>query len=372
MKKVLFVATVDSHIKQFHLPYLKWFKKNGFEVHVATNSHEPIEYCDKKHCITFERNPFKKNNITAIIELKRIIEEEKIQIIHCHTPVGAAISRISAKNARKTLGTKVIYTAHGFHFYKGASLKNWILYYPIEKILAKSTDCIITINQEDYKIAKNKLKAKKIAYVNGVGIVTDRLDVKFNKDDKKRKREELGISQNDTVLTYVAELNDNKNQKFLIEIVDELVKEQKNVTLLLVGEGKNKLKYQNTIEQKGLKNNIKILGYRKDIGEILSITDICTASSLREGLPVNVLECMYMSIPVIAIDNRGHKELVQNGENGYIIPKLNKILYKEKVKELADNPDLRKKMGKKSKEMSHKYTIENIIKDIEKIYKEMI
>ena len=372
MNKVLFVATVDSHIKQFHIPYLKWFKENGYEVHVATNSNEPIQYCDKKHCISIERNPIKIENIKAVKQLKKIIENEKIQLIHCHTPVGAAVSRIAARKSRKKDGTRVIYTAHGFHFYKGAPIKNWIIFYPIEKLLAKYTDCIITINKEDYEIARNKFKSKQVKYVNGVGIVTDRLNVNFSQEQQKIKKEELGIPQDNIVLTYVAELNENKNQKLLIDVVEEIIKKQKNVTLLMVGEGKKKIDYQNIIEQKGLEKNIKLLGYRKDIGEILSITDICTASSLREGLPLNIIECMYMGIPVIATDNRGHRELIKDGKNGYIVKSPNIDIYKNRLEELIENPELRKKLGEKSKKMSEKYTIKNVIKDMEKIYKEII
>lgn len=372
MNKVLFVATVDSHIKQFHMPYLKWFKDNGYEVHVATNSDKPIEFCDKKHCISMGRNPLKISNIKAIKQLKTIIEQEKIQIIHCHTPVGAVVTRIAAKKARKHIGTKVIYTAHGFHFYKGAPIINWLIFYPIEKILARLTDCIITINQEDYEIAKNKFHAKRIEYVNGVGVITDRLEVNFSKEQIKNRKQELNIPEENIVLTYVAELNENKNQQFLIEIMQELIKEKSDITLLLVGDGDKREDYQKMIQEKKLDTHIKLLGYRKDIGEILAITDICTASSLREGLPINIIECMYMGIPIVATNNRGHRELVKSGENGYIIEIGDKKRYIEKIKELIEKPSLRKAMGEKSQEMAKPYTIEKVMKEMEKIYKEII
>lgn len=372
MNKVLFVATVDSHIKQFHMPYLKWFKDDGYEVHVATNSDKPIEFCDKKHCISMGRNPLKISNIKAIKQLKTIIEQEKIQIIHCHTPVGAVVTRIAAKKARKHIGTKVIYTAHGFHFYKGAPIINWLIFYPIEKILARLTDCIITINQEDYEIAKNKFHAKRIEYVNGVGVITDRLEVNFSKEQIKNRKQELNIPEENIVLTYVAELNENKNQQFLIEIMQELIKEKSDITLLLVGDGDKREDYQKMIQEKKLDTHIKLLGYRKDIGEILAITDICTASSLREGLPINIIECMYMGIPIVATNNRGHRELVKSGENGYIIEIGDKKRYIEKIKELIEKPSLRKAMGEKSQEMAKPYTIEKVMKEMEKIYKEII
>ena len=154
-KKVLFTATVDSHILHFHIPYLKLFKEKGYEVHVATNGNEEIPYCDKKHVISFERSPLKLNNLKAIGQLRKIINEENFDIIHCHTPMGSVVTRLAAKKARKK-GTRVIYTAHGFHFYKGAPKLNWFLFYPVEKYLSKYTDTLITINKEDYDLAKRK------------------------------------------------------------------------------------------------------------------------------------------------------------------------------------------------------------------------
>ena len=149
MKKVLFTATVDSHILQFHLPFLKMFKENGYEVHVATNGDESIPFCDKKIKISFERSPFKINNLKAIGQLRKVINEEQYDIIHTHTPMGSVVTRLAAKQARKKNNTRVIYTAHGFHFFKGAPILNWLVFYPVEKWLAKYTDTLITINKED-------------------------------------------------------------------------------------------------------------------------------------------------------------------------------------------------------------------------------
>ena len=138
MKKVLFVATVVKlHIMVFHIPYLEWFKKNGYEVHVAArNDYDNkdeciIPFCDRFHDLPFERSPIRKNNLQVYKDLKNIIDTEQYEIIHCHTPMGGAIGRLAARSARKK-GTKVIYTAHGFHFFKGAPLVNWLAYYPAE------------------------------------------------------------------------------------------------------------------------------------------------------------------------------------------------------------------------------------------------
>ena len=141
MKKVLFVAHVDSHIRHFHIPYLKYFKEKGYEVHVATSNDENEEfmYCDKKHIISMERNPLKINNLKAVGQMKKLFDEENFDLVHCHTPMGGVVTRLAAKKARKS-GMKVFYTAHGFHFYKGAPFKNWAIYYTIEKYLSQYTE----------------------------------------------------------------------------------------------------------------------------------------------------------------------------------------------------------------------------------------
>ena len=171
MIKVLFVSTVvKTHIMEFHIPYLKMLKDMGWETAVASRNDykDPkdcvIPYCDTYYDVPFERNPFKLENIKAYKQLKKIIDEGRYGIIHCHTPVGAMLTRLAATDARKK-GSKVIYTAHGFHFYKGAPVINWLAYYPIEKALARKTDVLITINKEDYERAKSKLKAGRVEYV---------------------------------------------------------------------------------------------------------------------------------------------------------------------------------------------------------------
>ena len=151
-KKVLFCATVDYHFKAFHLPYLKWFKEQGWQVHIAASGELELPYTDQKFNIPIQRSPFRMKNFEAYNKLKQLMDHNKYDIIHCHTPMGGVLARLAARKTRAN-GTKVIYTAHGFHFCKGAPLINWLTYYPIEKMLANDTDCLITINQEDYQIA---------------------------------------------------------------------------------------------------------------------------------------------------------------------------------------------------------------------------
>lgn len=369
MKKVLFVATITKHITTFHLPYLKMFKEHGYEVHVATDDDAQIPYCDVHHKISIRRNPFKIDNLKAIKQLKKIINEEKFDIVHCHTPMGSVVARLAAKKARKN-GTRVIYTAHGYHFYKGAPLINWLLYYPVEKWLARYTDTQITITQEDYDLAKKKFKIKDLHLVHGVGLDEKKFNIFISNEEKENLKQELKIDDKSVVCTYVAELNKNKNQQLLIKAIKRLKDDNNNVTLLLVGKGKYEQRLLKLIKKLNIEDNVKMLGYRSDIVKILSITDIYLASSLREGLPVNVMEAMYMGLPIVAVDNRGHRELVQHNENGFIVEQNNVMEnnMSSYLNLLVNDKNLRYQFGKDSKEKVKEYTLNNVIENMKKIY----
>lgn len=367
MKKVLFVATVTNHINAFHIPYLQMFKEKGYEVHVASKGEEEIKYCDKHFNIPFERFPLNPKNLKAYKELKKIINDNQYKIIHCHTPVGGVITRLAARKARKQYNTKVIYTAHGFHFYKGAPLLNWIIYYPIEKICSKWTDCLITITNEDFELAKRKFeKCKKIEHVCGVGLNTDRFDIEITEEDLEELRKEIGIEKDNIVLTYVAELNKNKNQMLLIKTMEQLIKESDKYRLILVGDGNKKQEYEQYITEHNLQEYIKILGRREDVPQILKLTNIYVASSLREGLPVNIMEAMYMGLPVIATDNRGHRELVENGVNGIIIKGQKQIIDKIKSIKIVNYE------ASNRKKIVNKYLGSKVSKEMRRIYAELL
>lgn len=373
MKKVLFTATVDSHILNFHIPYLKLFKDNGYEVHVATNGNEKIPHCDKKHIISFERSPYKINNLRAIKQLKKVIETEKFDIIHCHTPMGSVVTRLASKKARKKYKTRVIYTAHGFHFYKGAPLLNWILFYPIEKWLTKYTDTLITINNEDYELAKKKFskRCKDIQYVPGVGIDLNKFDKKKLNININEFKQALKLNKEDYIITCIARLDKNKNQKFLINVTNLLLKEKMDIHLLLVGSDEINGEYRKWVDLNKLNNNIHFLGHRDDIFEILSISDIIVSSSLREGLPINVIEAMACGKPIVSLKCRGINDLIENDKNGYVIDlnSDNKMIdFANCIKKIKNDNELLKKITKNNLDKVKQYDVNKIIIKMNKIY----
>ena len=368
MKKILFTATVDSHILQFHVPHLKLFKDQGYEVHVATNGDKEIPYCDKKHIISFERSPIKIKNLKAIKDLKDIIDKEKFEIIHCHTPMGSVVTRLAAKKARKN-GTKVIYTAHGFHFFKGAPLLNWIVFYPIEKWLSKYTDCLITINKEDYELANKKLKTSQIEFVHGVGIETENFHFEMCEEEKKKLKESLEIKDNDFVIIYVAELSKRKNQEMLIKATKELINSGYKIKVLFPGMDSMNGYYQKMCKKLKIQENMKFLGYRNDIPRLLKISDLYVSTAKQEGLPVNIMEAMASGLPIIANDCRGNRDLVINEKTGLLIRNQKKL--EEKIKTLISEKEIAEKFVEEGKKEINKYVIEKVLEEMRLIYKEV-
>jgi len=368
-QKVLFVATVDrGHILKFHIPYLKYFKEKGFEVHVACAGDADIPYCDKKYVLAFERSPYKLSNFSAYRNLKSIIDKNQYSLIHCHTPLGGVIGRLASRDARKK-GTKVLYTAHGFHFYRGAALINWILYYPVEKLLSRYTDCLITINEEDYKNAvKNNFRANNIKLVDGIGVDLCKFSPQTI-EAKKVLRNKYGYHENEFILIYAADLNNNKNQDLLIKAVNLLNNRIPNIKLLLAGDGQLANQYNEQVNNLGLANNVNFLGYRKDIQRLLKLSDIVVSASKREGLPVNVMEAMATGIPLVVTDCRGNRDLVINDENGYVVNIDDVEGFAEAIQLLYESKELKEKFSKQSLEMVKRYSLESVMAEMDHIYK---
>ena len=366
-KKVLFTATVvKTHINVFHMPYLKWFKEQGYELHVAAKNdfvNEPciIPNCDKFYDINFARFPFSEANIKAYMQLKKIIMENNYDIIHCHTPVAGVLTRLAARNCKNTT---VIYTAHGFHFFKGAPLLNWLIYYPVERFCAKFTDKLITINKEDYERAKqfSLRKNGKVYYVPGVGIDLEK--IQNIKVDIKQKKKELGIPEKVPVLLSVGELNKNKNHGIVLQALSNLT--DKKFIYLICGRGCLQTELEKKVKEYKLSNKVKLLGYRKDVIEILKISDFFIFTSKREGLPVSILEAMACDLPVIASNVRGNRDLIDK-ENLFEpddIEVLIKIL-KTKLKDFENG-----KLQKVQYKNLEQYSLKNVLKQMAEIYKE--
>ena len=370
-KKILFVATVQSHICQFHLPIMEMLKEEGFEVHVAARNNLAeknglaMKHADKVYDVPFERSPFNKKNIRAYKVLKEILNKENYDIVHCNTPVGGIVTRLAANRFRKN-GLRVIYTAHGFHFYKGSPIKNWIIYYPIEKMMAHLTDDLITITKEDYNLAINKKFKCRVHHTYGVGVNSN----KFKMVSEKEK-EELRLKKgykNEFIILCTGELNKNKNQATLIKSMPDVIKECPNTKLLLAGNGPTHDELEKLIQDLNLGKNVKLLGYRTDLEDYVNLCDLVVSASFREGMPLNIMEAMICGKPVIASNNRGHRELIHDKENGVLVEANDDKIFATKILELIKNDELQKLYRQKSLISINPYDIKSVKKHINIIY----
>ncbi|WJH32313.1 glycosyltransferase family 4 protein [Paenibacillus sp. CC-CFT747] len=366
-RKVLFCATVDYHFEAFHLPYLQWFRQQGWEVHVAASGSRELPYVDRKFELPVQRSPFRRENLQAYTMLKTIIEENGYDLVHGHTPMGGVLARLAARGERKK-GTRVLYTAHGFHFCKGAPLLNWLVYYPIEKFLSSYTDCLITINEEDHALARRRLHAGRLEHVHGVGVDTGRFRPQ-NDVQKREGRKPFGFRPEEFLLFYAAEFNGNKNQELLIRAMAALHKEAPQARLLLAGDGPLKEACRATAIRLGVADRVDFLGHRKDIDVLLPLCDAAVASSRREGLPVNIMEAMACGLPLVASVNRGHSELVEDGVNGFLIPDEEEQRFASRLLELIRSPELCRRMGEENTKRVRLYSLRQVKEELTGIYK---
>lgn len=369
MKKVLYTATVvKKHINAFHLPFLKMLHDKGYETYVAAkNDYKDkecnIPYCDHYYDIDFDRNPFGIKNIAAYKRLKQLIECEKFDIIHCHTPVVAVLTRFAARKTRKKNGTKVFYTAHGFHFFKGATKINWLLYYPMEKLCARFTDVLITINNEDYELAKKKMHAGAVCYIPGVGIDLN----KFKKSEKLREeaRAELGMTD-ELMLLSVGELNLNKNHETVIRALAKI--NDPTIHYFIAGDGDMTELLPQVASELGISDRIHLLGYRSDTIKLYNAADIFCFMSYREGLAVAPMEAMACELPIINSDARGVKDFYEDGAKGFMSAPNDIDAVAKAIISLRDDSKMRKRMGEHNAQVVQKYDVTEIVKKMEKLY----
>lgn len=376
MKKVLYVTTVSRTINAFLIPHINMLLDNGYHVDCACSIDKKLDKSlinkgVKVFDLPFNRSPLSVGNIKSFRKLIQIQKENEYDIVHVHTPIASIFGRLLKVRFNNL---KTIYTAHGYHFLKGGSKLGWIIYYPIEKFMAKFTDVTININNEDYQITKNKLKPKNTYYLKGVGIDLTKYK-KLNENEKARKRLELGLKDDDFVVIMIAELNENKNQIQLIKAIEILKDRYKNIKALCVGEGDKLSELIQEIKTRNLENNIKFLGFRSDVNELINISDIGVLLSYREGLPRNIMELMANGKKIIATDIRGNKDLVCNSNIGTLVKvgdyeetaKAIEFYIKEK-KLLEKSPN--EVIGKEEKiiQKIKDYEVSEICKELKTIY----
>lgn len=369
MKRLLLVANVSKeHIRKFHIPFIIFMKENGWIVDVACRLDEKIPEADHQFDLPCNRNPFSGGIFSSIQILKKIINKGCYDVVHCNTITGSIVARIASRQARKK-GTKVFYTNHGLHYFEGAPVSRWIVGLPMEKMLAPLTDCFITINRADYKMVKKTLKVSgNIEMIHGIGVNLDMFRNLPETYSSSEYRKSLGISQEAFVLIYVAELIKNKNQKVLLESMKRLKEKYPQMILLLVGpdhEDGALAQYANELE---ISDKVQILGWRNDIPELLTMSNLYVASSKSEGLGLNIIEALACGLPVIAYKNRGHSEIIKDGKNGFLIDQGDIDSFTQRIIDVYEDESVRAKITKTAQHTINKYSTQNVLNELWSIY----
>ena len=381
-KKAIIIASVASMIDQFNRDNINILQELGYEVHVACNF-------ENAGTITTERTeklkkdlddldvkyyqvsiPRKINDIKSLINsyktLKKLANDGQYTLMHCHSPIGGVLARLSFNECRKKKITKVIYTAHGFHFFKGAPLKNWIIFYPIEKYCARMTDILITINKDDFKFAKEHMKSTQVEYVPGIGIDLEKF--KLENFDRNDYRIKLGINANDFMILSVGELNKNKNHEIIIRAIASL--NNSNIHYFIAGQGELKEYLTLLSKELNVENQVHLLGYRNDIVQLCNSADLYILPSIREGLNVSLMEAMASGIPCIVSDIRGNRDLIYNNQNGFLCNPLKEEEFKKDINEIRNNIDVSNLFQKSELKTIQNFSNIKVKKIMDEIYKE--
>lgn len=381
MKKALMYASVASMIQQFNMNNISLLQDLGYKVDVACNfefgstiTDEKIEKLKeqlKKMDVNFYQIPVPRK-ITDIKNLrlsykmtKDLMNEKKYDLVHCHSPIGGIICRLANKHSKHYDSTRMIYTAHGFHFFKGNNpLKNF-LFRNIERYGARYTDTLITINKEDYAAAK-KFKLKKngtVEYVPGVGIDIDKINaIQGNKEELCK---ELNIPVDSILLLSVGELSKRKNHEVIVRLLNQL---PDNIHYVICGQGQLENYLLDLAQKLKVNSRLHLLGYRTNIPQIMKSCDIFVFPSLQEGLPVALMEAMACGLPCVASEIRGNIDLIEDGVNSSL---CNPIEYKEFLNSVKSiNKEIGDKFGKLNIIKIKKYDIKKINIKMNKIYEE--
>lgn len=414
-RKVLMTASVASMIDQFNMQNIRLLQQLGYEVHAACNFIEG-NTCDEQRIRKFQRMLKMMGvychqwdcprNLWSIAKgfyayrhMLRLLECHSFAWIHCHSPIGGALARIAAHQKK----VRVVYTAHGFHFYKGAPMLSWLLFYPVEKLLAHWTDVLITVNKEDYRLAKKKLKAQKVFYTPGAGIDTGRFwngNVQKRQQEREAFRKRYKMSKDVFVLLSVGELSRNKNHQAVISALAGMP--DREIHYFICGQGKLKKYLLRKAEKNGVAGRVHILGYQENISEFYRSADLFVLPSRREGLSAALIEAMASGLPCVVSDIRGNRELIGRGQKlctgsfdrrlihrrlihssdsscadcgsacgGILFPPMQTERLAEALEVFMENPQLRHDAGCYNRKRVRKYDVTKVSRRMEWIYEYM-
>lgn len=372
MKKVLFVENSAGFCK-FNAPYMNWFKQQGWQVdHVAPGIEEKFAYGVTHHYdVDIHRSPFSFQNIKAIKALKKLIDKEQYDLVHCHTEMGGLCARLAAISARKK-GCKVIYTSHNYPFYKGASMVAWTVFYSVERMLASLTDAVVTINEEDYQITcKHRFAIGPNFKIDGVGVNLERFSP-VSTEEKMKLRDEVGVPKDAFVLLYTAQFIPRKNHEMLIKQVPKIRESIPTLKVLFAGNGPIFEEMKALANNLGVSDCISFLGGRGDIDRLCRVADLHVATSKLEGQGINNIEAMACGCPLVVSRVRGHRDVCIDGKNGFLFDLDKPQDMSAEIIRLYNDKDLYHRISEFNKKDASRFDVKREVAAMASIYKQVL
>lgn len=381
-QKVLVVASVVSFIEWFNKENIEYLNiEKQCEVHIAcnfdymedTDEERTLSYIENikregviLHNIHFARSPFSPQNIACYRQLKEIINSTSFDLIHVHTPTVSILSRLAAMHARKH-GTTVMYTCHGFHFHNAAPIKNWLMYYPMERIMSRFCDYIVTINKEDFNRART-FHAPNVRYIPGVGVDINRIhECKIDRNEYKKK---IGVPESCVLVLSIGEMIERKNHEVIIRALAKV--NNKNVYYAICGKGPLRDHLETLANKIGVGERVRFLGFRKDIPELCNTADISAFPSRIEGLGLAGIEAMAAGVPLVSSNVHGILDYVIDGKTGYALNPNDVSGFAKAISNLASNEILRKYMAGNCWNAVKPFEIHNALHTMWNIYDEIL
>jgi glycosyltransferase involved in cell wall biosynthesis len=377
MKKILMVTTIPETLTGFLLPFARHFRDRGWQVDAMASGVSTCTTCqelfDQVWEVEWSRNPLDPRNLmTTPNVIQDVVRQEHYDIVHVHTPVAAFVTRYALRNLRKQLRTRVIYTAHGFHFHPGGKALKNSLFLALEKFAGSWNDYLVVINRDDEEAAKRYWlnPPERVRYMPGIGVDAEYYNPNaISNPDVERVRREMGISADTSLFLSVAEFNPGKRHRDIIQALAKLNRD--NICIAFAGTGPLMEAMQQLALELGVENQVKFLGFRKDITTLIRASVATILASEREGLPRSIMESLCLEVPVIGAEIRGIRDLVTQ-DCGYLFPVGDIQALADSIAMIADNPQKSQIMGKKGRDRMAAFELRQVIDLHEKLYTEAL
>lgn len=373
---LLIAASVPSTLSAFLLPYASHYRERGWRVEAAANgaphADDVVAAFDTVHHVPWTRRPTDPINLTSAARtLRRIVRERGFDLVHVHDPVASFVTRYALRRDRRRDGLRVVYTAHGFHFFKGNGALRNLVFRTLERVAAVWTDHLVVINQEDYEAARRLPVAGAVTYLPGIGVDTRRYDPAAVSDgDVQRVRHELGLGPDQPLLLIVAELNTGKRHRDLVEAL--ALADRPDVVLACAGEGPEAPAIVGRARELGIEGRVRMLGYRRDVPALLRASIGLVLPSEREGLPRSVMEAACLERPVLATRIRGVDELVREGETGWLTEVGDVGALAAAIRALVDDPERSRAMGRAGRVAMRPFGLDEVLERHDGVYRTVL